>query len=732
MTLLNRVLATSALSLSTVAAQANVQITEWMYSGAGGEYIEFTNLGSSAVNFAGWSYDDDSRLPGTFDLTGFGMVTAGESVLITEEDVAAYRTSWSLAASVKVLGPYTNNIGRADEINLYDAAGMRVDRLTYGDETVGGPRTRGASGTPVSLAALIPLDASVGWVLSATGDSCGSCASSAGDIGNPGLFTLAVPEPGTCALLLARGGGRRCGSPPGGLKGRYANPPTQTRTGRGRGRLVPRRRAGAEPTGPVEVPHLGHYTLDTLGELGLEASAVTYARDRGTLSYVGDEGPGVVEISLTGQTIGSMRFSNWPAASTNNDAEGLTYLGNGVPGAATSGLRWRRLRSSLAAMDVVICGGGSPLPRLAIADGASCAPACRFPLARSCVSSVRYHGVGANFGLGAGHRSDRMKRRQLTTAALGACIQALPWLSQAQARRVRIGWLGNTRPESGPAAQAIFDAFIVELARLGWKEGQDVEIERRFAEGAVDRFPALAAELARSNVDLIVAVSTDAARAAFAAAPATPIVFVSVTQPVEQGLVASLSHPGGRMTGVASLNSELIGKRMEILHQAFPQRRSLALLTERPGQSPFDAGALRVAASLCLRLAVATVDGPAGFEAAVASQPAAEAWFVQNASRFFNERSRLVEAVNRSARPAIYPLRIYVEAGGLMSYAPDQRADFRRLADIVARVLRGARPADIPVEQATRLELVLNLKTARASGITIPQSLRLRADEVIE
>ncbi len=188
---------------ASFAAQADVQITEWMYSGTGGEYIEFTNLGSSAVDFTGWSYDDDSRIAGVFSLSGFGIVAAGESVLITEDEVATFRSDWSLAGSVKVLGPYTNNIGRRDEINLYDASNALVDRLSYGDDTIGGPRTQDRSGTPESLAALGPFDASKGWVLSAVGDPYGSFASANGDVGNPALFTVAVPEPGTYALLLA-------------------------------------------------------------------------------------------------------------------------------------------------------------------------------------------------------------------------------------------------------------------------------------------------------------------------------------------------------------------------------------------------------------------------------------------------------------------------------------------------------------------------------------------------
>jgi hypothetical protein len=193
--------------VATVAATpalAQVQITEWMYSGAGGEFIEFTNLGASAVDFTGWSYDDDSATPGLFDLSGFGIVSPGESVIITEDNAATFSAAWSLPAGVKVLGGYTNNIGRADTINLFDAVGGLVDAFAYGDAVYPGTvRTQNASGTPLTQAALLPATVTPDWVLSTVGDAFGSYASSNGDIGNPGLMLSPVPEPGTWALLLA-------------------------------------------------------------------------------------------------------------------------------------------------------------------------------------------------------------------------------------------------------------------------------------------------------------------------------------------------------------------------------------------------------------------------------------------------------------------------------------------------------------------------------------------------
>ena len=202
-------LALLALGLAASAgAQTNVQITEWMYSGNGGEFIEFTNLGATPVDFTGWVYDDDSRLTtvaaGAFSLSAFGLVGPGESVVITESSAVAFRAEWSLAAGVKVIGGYTNNIGRVDEINVFDSTGALVDRFAYSDVNFPGTvRTQNISGTPTSLTDLIPPNVTTGWVFSAVGDAFGSYAAAGGDVGNPGLFTLAVPEPATTALLLA-------------------------------------------------------------------------------------------------------------------------------------------------------------------------------------------------------------------------------------------------------------------------------------------------------------------------------------------------------------------------------------------------------------------------------------------------------------------------------------------------------------------------------------------------
>jgi predicted extracellular nuclease len=205
-TFIKAVLTAAAALCATAGAQAQIQITEWMYNGADttGEYIEFTNLGASAVDFSGWSFDDASRTAGSFSLSALGLVAAGESVLLTEATAEDFRAAWGLSAAVKVVGDNTQNLGRSDEINLYDASGSLVDRLTYGDQALAGTvRAQNRSGNPGSLADLGSQSVTSNWVLAASGDSFGSYASSLGDVGNPGSFALAVPEPSSYALLLA-------------------------------------------------------------------------------------------------------------------------------------------------------------------------------------------------------------------------------------------------------------------------------------------------------------------------------------------------------------------------------------------------------------------------------------------------------------------------------------------------------------------------------------------------
>lgn len=201
------VAASAALMLATFAsaARAEMRITEWAYSAGSGEYIEFTNVGNAAVDMTGWSFDDDSQTPGVFSLSDFGLVAPGESVVITESSEAAFRTSWALAPAIKVLGGYTNNLGRNDEINLFNSGSALADRLTFGDQTFPGTiRTQNVSGNPSILAALGVNDVAQ-WQLSFAGDAYGSYLSSFGDIGNPGIGTYVVPEPSAVVLMVLGG-----------------------------------------------------------------------------------------------------------------------------------------------------------------------------------------------------------------------------------------------------------------------------------------------------------------------------------------------------------------------------------------------------------------------------------------------------------------------------------------------------------------------------------------------
>lgn len=191
------VMTVAGLLAIAAGANAGITITEYMYSGNGGEFIEFTNLSDAPVDMTGWSYDDSSQEPGVFDLSGLGIVAPGQSVIITEDDAEVFRADWGLGAEVLILGGVSNNLGRNDEINLYDGAQGLVDRLTYGDEDFPGSiRTQVLSGNP--LPGFEGLNDINGWVLSGVGDSYGSYISGQGDLGNPGIF---IPTPGTLALI---------------------------------------------------------------------------------------------------------------------------------------------------------------------------------------------------------------------------------------------------------------------------------------------------------------------------------------------------------------------------------------------------------------------------------------------------------------------------------------------------------------------------------------------------
>jgi putative ABC transport system substrate-binding protein len=300
-----------------------------------------------------------------------------------------------------------------------------------------------------------------------------------------------------------------------------------------------------------------------------------------------------------------------------------------------------------------------------------------------------------------------------------------------------MGWLGMDLAASDPRFR---EAFLQGLRDLGYNEGPNLVIEYRDAEGKPERLPALAAGLVALNVDVIVAgAGTLSALAAKQATTTIPIVFPVVGDPVADGLVTSLARPGGNLTGLSAVSTELIGKLLELLKQAVPGVSRVALLL-KPDAAPERTmqGYLKesdaAARALGVQLQVVEAQGPEDFDRAFSdmSEARADALVVLGTPVFQVARQRLVDLAAKSRLPTVFSYRAFVDAGGLMSYGPSFPDMFRRAATYVDKILNGAKPADLPVEQPTKFELVINLKTAKALGLTVPQSLLARADEVIE
>jgi len=282
------------------------------------------------------------------------------------------------------------------------------------------------------------------------------------------------------------------------------------------------------------------------------------------------------------------------------------------------------------------------------------------------------------------------------------------------------------------------DAFLRKLRELGWVEGQNLVIEYRWAEGNVERLPALAAELVRLKVDVIVAPAGSAALAAKNATSSIPIVMMAPNDPVEMGLVASLRRPGGNITGTAyTPGPAIFGKQLQILKETVPNASRVAILSN-PADPSFALQVMReveaAAQSLRIRLQHVEARGPEEFEGAFAAmaRERAEALLVAGGSTFLVHRARVAELALKGRLPTMYSARENVAAGGLMAYSVNRSDLTGRAAVYVDKILKGAKPADLPVEQPTKFELIINLKTAKALGLTIPQSLLLRADEVIQ
>jgi putative ABC transport system substrate-binding protein len=296
-----------------------------------------------------------------------------------------------------------------------------------------------------------------------------------------------------------------------------------------------------------------------------------------------------------------------------------------------------------------------------------------------------------------------------------------------------IGFLGSSSP--GPFAPFVA-AFQQGLSESGYVEGQNLTIEYRWAENSYDRLPALAAELAGRKVDLIVTGGTPAALAAKSATPTIPIVFSGVGDPVAVGLVASLARPGGNITGISEMATEQMSKRLELLSELVPQARVIALLVNpnAANAGPAIREVQDAARANGVQLPILKAETESAIDAAFGAlvQLHAGALVVVPDAFFSSRRDQLVALASRHAVPAIYHLREFVAAGGLISYGASLTAVFRQAGTYAGRILKGAKPADLPVQQPTTFELVVNLDTAKALGLTVPPSILARADEVIE
>jgi putative tryptophan/tyrosine transport system substrate-binding protein len=328
-----------------------------------------------------------------------------------------------------------------------------------------------------------------------------------------------------------------------------------------------------------------------------------------------------------------------------------------------------------------------------------------------------------------------IRRREFITLLGGA---AATWSFAARAQQPAMPVIGYLGSESPDAFAGRLRAFRQGLSETGHVEGNNVAIEYRWAENQYDRFPALMADLVRREVTVIVAVTgTPPALAAKAATATIPIVFATAGDPVSLGLVASLNRPGGNLTGVATLTVELGPKQLEVLGELVPTATIIALLVNptNPTNAERLSRDLQAAArTLGLQLHVLHASTERDFDAVFASLPRLRAGaLVIGSDPFFNSRSqKLVALALHHAMPTMYPFREYAMAGGLISYGNSFADAHRQVGVYTGSILKGAKPADLPVQQATKVELIVNLKTAKALGLTVPPTLLARADEVIE
>jgi putative ABC transport system substrate-binding protein len=324
-----------------------------------------------------------------------------------------------------------------------------------------------------------------------------------------------------------------------------------------------------------------------------------------------------------------------------------------------------------------------------------------------------------------------VRRREFITLLGGAMAWPLAARAQQLAKLPTIGFLGTTTPSGW--SQWV-GAFVQRLRDLGWMEGRTITLEYRWAEGRDERFAEIAAEFVQLKVDVIVTSGT-ALLAAKQATSEIPIVFAVANDPVGSGFVASLARPGGNVTGLSLQSTDLAGKRLELLREVVPGLRRLAIMAHvgNPGAVLEMAEVQAAARALGLEVATLEIQGAEDIAPAFETLKArADALYIETDALISIHRIRINTLALAARLPTMHSVRAYVEAGGLMSYGPNYTDLFRRAADHVDKILRGRRPSEIPVEQPTKFDLVINLTTAKALGLDVPPTLLARADEVIE
>ena len=322
-----------------------------------------------------------------------------------------------------------------------------------------------------------------------------------------------------------------------------------------------------------------------------------------------------------------------------------------------------------------------------------------------------------------------MRRREFITLLGGAAVWPLGALAQEADKVWRMGFIAHGH-------ESFYDALFEGLREYGYEEGRNLIVERRYARGQAERFKEFAAEMVRLNVDIIIVVTTPAALAVMNATKTIPIVHPNAIDPLNTGLIASLAHPGGNLTGGAQLTAEVSAKRLEILKKVVPGlSRAAALWNSANPALVFSWKETQSAArALGVTLQSHEVQGPKDFAAAFAmiAEERPDALLVLQDAVTMQQRNEIIDFAIQKRLPSMFQEKGWAVAGGLMSYGENLPSMYRRAAYFVDQIFKGAKPADLPVEQATKFDLVLNLRTAKAIGVTIPDSIFVLADEVIE